>query len=281
VRQGAAPQADPPKVERDRAFTRFFAVFAAVNVCAALALAWPRPVAPVQLPPLQLDRAAVERVLARDRELAARASHSPRARELRALHAEEGEAELSGAAGVAKSPARRRRLAAYAAQLVAQEGLQSLEALRAEATQEAMAELAVPGRTSPMLGKFPSLLARYGVLGPDGALRVPAFAVRAAYKVRWNLIHERPLTEAFAPIEVQAYQGLLALHAGALQPERRAAAAQAFYQASGVHGGEAYAIWLFQGGAHGPARALMDRVYAESGALRHRNMALYMQLQRP
>lgn len=281
MRADAAPEASQAKAERDRAFTRFFAVFAAANVCAVLALAWPRPLLPAQLPPLQLERAAVEQALARDRDLAGRASQSARARELRALHVEEGEAELLGSAGVPKSPVRRRRLAAYAAQLAAQEGAQSLEALRAEATQQAMAELAQPGRESPLLGKFPSLLARYGVLAPSGALRVPAFAVRVAYKVRWNLIHERPLTEAFAPVEVQAYHGLLALHAGALEPERRADAAQAFYQASGKRGGEAYAIWLFQGGAHAPARALMERVYAESRELRHRNMALYMRLQEP
>jgi hypothetical protein len=125
------------------------------------------------------------------------------------------------------------------------------------------------------LGSFPSLLAQYGYADADGRVWAPALAIRTFYKARLNLLCQRPADAGLRAIELQAYEGWNALHAGPLQPERRASAAEAFRRAGGHHGREAAAIWSFQGGARERALALLREEYARTGALRLRNMGLF------
>jgi hypothetical protein len=272
----ADPSPSPRPPERDRAFTSFFTVLAVGIACAITLLAVPKAVAPVQLPPLRLDSAAVASVLETDRVLAAQAPTSARIQELESLFAAEGQAELKGSAGAEGTAQRRRRLALYSAQLASELGDKGFNALRARATERGMAALSGRDSGPSALGSFPELLERYGLRDAEGHWRAPPLAVRAAFKVRWNMIHERALTEGLTPVELHAYHGWMALHAGALSPQSRATAAAKFHETGGKRSGEAYAIWLFQGGEVEQATQLMERAYLQSGELRQRNMALYM-----
>jgi len=125
-----------------------------------------------------------------------------------------------------------------------------------------------------LLGDFPTLLARYGYADADGRVWAPALAIRTLYKARLNLICERPLDTDLTPIELQAYEGYNALHAGPMPPQRRAKAALAFQRAGGHHGTEAAAIWLYQGGGQERAVAMLREEYERTGLLRLKNLVL-------
>jgi hypothetical protein len=272
-----------PKPGRDTAFTGFFSLIATATACAIMALAVARPVEPVQLPPLVLDGEAVRQVLARDRALAREAPMSPQIEQMRAAYLEQGRAELRGQLGVRGLPERRRVMMLGAERVAKELGRSKLEALRAQAVERAMQLLESPSSASQEerdghLGSFTQVLQRYGLRDAPGRVEAPELCIRAAYKMRWNMLHELPLTQDLTRIERQAHEGWMALHAGALPPDKRAKAAAEFYAAGGKRSAEALAIWLYQGGELARARELMHRAYLQSGELRLRNMELYMVL---
>ncbi len=261
-----------------RAFSAVFALLATAVACSLLLIVAPRPVPPDRLPALRLSARLVADQLARDRALALRAPAGPEVARLLALYREEGRAELVPSSDLTRTQEHRAELRALARALFARlgpEGTRALMASTVEAALRALRSRAQDEEARGLLGDFPRLLVRYGYLEADGREVAPELSLRAFYKARFNLICERPLASDLSPIEIQAYQGWHALHAGGLAPERRARAARAFFEAGGAYGAEALAIWAYQGGSRAEARALLEREYARTGALRLRNMALY------
>jgi len=279
----------------ERAFTGAFALLVTALACSIVVLLAPRPVQPSQLPSLRLPRAAVEAELARDHELAKSARafvDDPEVQHVLSMYREEGLAELASEVDMASLAAKRQELSSGGDRLFTRLGVERTQALVAWTTEralEAWASGADSSEARGLLGGFPSLLARYGythapsvagggarVETPRGFGEAPLLSVRTLYKARFNLIFERALDHDLRPLELMAYEGFNALHASGMPAERRARAAQAFFRVGGHDGAEAAAIWMYQGGARGPALALLRSEYARTGALRLRNMALYV-----
>ncbi len=263
--------------QRDTAFTKFFTVVATFVGCAVVLLAVPRPALPNSLPALSLDAQLVREAEALDAAQAARAPENVQvSTELEALYLEDG---LDDVRGVASQNASRRRLMQ---QRAAQLSADDRDSLRAKTTTRALHCLATSRCAAPehdgLLGAFPALTLRYGLRDIEGQLLAPALSLRAAYKVRWNMVHARPNDEGLSRAERQAFFGFLALHARSLPLPERASAAQAFYNVGGQRSGEAYAVFLFQGGRPEEALTVMQRALSQRDELRLRNMTLGMQL---
>lgn len=264
---------------RDKAFTSIFTLIATAIACSIVLVAAPRAVEPERLPALRLPDADVRAQRARDAQLAARA---PRAADdvarFLALYAAAGRGEVDLRIKLEDLTKIREKLAASAGEVFERVGEEGRLALIASLTERALTSLR-SGEDSDdargLLGAFPRVLARSGYADARGRLLAPELAVRALYKTRLNLVCGRPLERDLSPIEREAYEGWNALEAGGLAPERRALAARAFAEAGGIHGTEARAIWLFQGGARRAAGELLRREYERTGALRLRNMALF------
>lgn len=263
---------------RDLTFTAAFSLIAVLTACAVVLIALPRAVEPVHLPPLVLDAEMVRAALARDAELAEKVPQDKRVDELYELYLAEGRAELEGTKGALKTAARRTRLGQLSRAVFASIGADGVLALRARATERfmraLMGELPDAHEARGLVGDFPNILRRYGLLAADLTVFAPELCVRAMYKARWNMIHELSLHEHFEPSDILAYEGWNALHAGLLAPARRLEAARLFHAAGGRHGAEAYATWLYQSGAPEQARALLEEAYARTGQLRLRNKLL-------
>jgi hypothetical protein len=283
----------------ERAFTGAFAMLVVTLACSIVVVLAPRPVQPSQLPSLRLPRDRVQSELLRDRELRARARsfvREPDVVRVLSLYGDEGRAELANNLDMALLANNRQELSSSGDRLFTRLGVERTRALMAWLTERALSALAKGAddqEARGLLGGFPSLLVRLGyVHGPEAAhpkpavqtvhaaprvlVDAPELAVRTLYKARFNLIFERALDRDLTPTEQMAYEGFNALHASGMEPERRARAAQAFFRVGGHDGAEVAAIWMFQGGAHEPALSLLRSEYARTGALRLRNMALYV-----
>lgn len=279
----------------ERAFTGAFALLVTALACSIVVVLAPRPVQPSQLPSLRLPRAAVEAELTRDHELAKRARafmQDTDVEHVLSMYRQEGLAELASEVDMASLANKRQELSSSGDRLFTRLGVDRTRALIAWTTERALlawASGADSDEARGLLGGFPSLLARYGYVyapvvasagghvdTPRGFGQAPMLAVRTLYKARFNLIFERALDRDLRPLELMAYEGFNALHASGMPAERRARAAQAFFRVGGHDGAEAAAIWMYQGGARGPALALLRSEYARTGALRLRNMALYV-----
>jgi len=266
-------QPGPP----ERAFTATFALIATAIACSIVVLVAPRPVMPSRLPALRLDPALVEAQLVRDREAAASARSDPETGEFLRAYAEEGMAEVDAHVAPAHLASLRTEVGQRATRLLARIGPEGTHALVAFLSGRAL-ELLRDAPTSlearGLLGSFPRLLAQYGYTDARGVLLAPALSVSAIYKARFNVLAGRAPATGLSAIELQAYEGWNALHAGGLVPERRAEAARTFRDAGGAHGAEALAIWLYHGGARELSLELLQRG-ADEGVLRMRNMALF------
>jgi hypothetical protein len=275
----SVPSHEPAR-PRDSSFTLAFSLIAFATACAVVLVCMPRRVEPARLPPLVLDTTAVERALRREAELAAAAPASPALSELYELFLAEGRAELAGVNGLLGTSQRRARIAELNKQALAPLSKEQRQGVRARDTERFIAALlgeqSDPELSSGLVGTFPDLLRRYGLLRPDGSFAAPEISVRAMYKARWNLIHERDPSADFEPIDIQAYDGWNALSATALKPQRRAVSAQRFLAAGGRHARECYAIWLYQGQAERDALALLEQAYANNASLRLRNEAFFI-----
>lgn len=276
ARMGQPAEAIPP---RDRAFTATFALIATAIACTIVLLYAPRPVEPRDLPALRLDPRSVAEALAADRQLAKRAPKSAEVERMVALYTREGLSELAPAIDQYKLANEREEFAIAARRAFSGLNDEAARSLLASLTERAMDALrgALPLRESQgLLGLFPQQLRRYGYIDASGERLAPELAIRALYKARINLFCERPRDAALLPVERQALHGFLALHASALPRSERALAAKAFYDAGGHASDEALAVWMYRGGARTQARALLQRAYQQSGALRLRNMALFL-----
>jgi hypothetical protein len=264
---------------RDRAFTATFALIATAVACTIVILYAPRPVEPRELPALRLDANAVAEALASDRELAKRAPRSSEVDRLLTLYQREGLSERAPGNDQYKLASQREEFAVAARQALLLLNDDGARALLASLTERAMAALGgeLPVHESQgLLGLFPEQLRRYGYIDTQGALIAPELAVRALYKARVNLFCGRARDASLRPVERHALHGFLALHASALPGSERALAAKAFYEAGGHASDEALAVWMYRGGIRAQARALFEAAYARSGALRLRNMALFL-----
>ena len=285
--------AEPAEKQREAAFRTTFLLLVVGLVCSIVVLVAPRPVQPSQLPALRLPGQALSAQRSLDRQQAIRGevlARDPDVAQLLKLYVQEGLAELEIQHDLAKLAEQRSALTSLSRRLFLRLGERDTRALISHTTDRALAGLFQAGvearprvrerrednETRGLLGSFPSLLARHGYVDREGRLLAPMLSIRALYKERFNKICERPLERDLSPIELMAYEGWNALHAGRVPAERRAQAAQEFFRVGGKHGAEAAAIWLFQGGAHAEALRLLRSESERTGELRLRNMALYI-----
>lgn len=252
-------------------------VVAAALVAATLAI--PQAVDPWELPALVLDRAAVSDAIRFDQSLAAEAPESAEAQTLRSLFLDHGRAEANR-----PYPAReydRRQAAIHRANqaLLANGGAPAFDALRARAVEDFIRIFydrpheTLSDEEVGILGGFPEIEARYGLVR-RGVVVAPELTVRALYKARWNAIHRQPFVDGFSNIELQAYWGWMALHGWGQPLDKREDALIAFRDAGGVGTEEAAALFDFLEGRPDRAAASLQKLYATTGELRLRNMAL-------
>jgi hypothetical protein len=156
------------------------------------------------------------------------------------------------------------------------DGVDAIRSLRAELLLQlpaALAGLEDEEQDAAMLGVFPRMLARYG-LTRDGVVVGPAFVVRVLYAARFNVILGLPPTSDFAPVELRAYWGWLALGSEDVNPVRRMDALQRYADAGGEHVLEARAALLLALGRGMDASHLYEEGYRRTGNMRLRNHAM-------
>jgi hypothetical protein len=249
-----------------------YALFALTNVCALVLFALPRALAPNEPPPLVLDRASVDAVLAADRAASARAPDTKAAQALDSAFLELGAAEDGGEAGEVLMR-RKQSLARIYARFVLDAGEPAALALRARSLERFEAALALrlsDAETKRVLGLFPEAAARYRALR-DGLPVAPHLVLRTLYKVRWNLAMGLAPDYALAATEHRAYYGWLALHADNLDPVARSAALAQYGRAGGTHVAEAKGVLAFLEHDYTLAVAALTEAQRETPSLRIRN----------
>lgn len=242
-------------------------------------LAIPQPVDPWEMPSLVLDRDASSDAINLDQALANDVPDSAEARTLRSLFLDHGRAEANPPYPVREYDDRQAAIYHATRALIAKHGPLGFDATRAYAVQELVRVL--DGGMHPpedeyeagVLGGFPEILRRYGLIY-RGVLVAPELSVRALYKARWNSIHRRDFVEGMLPIELQAYWGWLALHGWGKPLSEREDALVAFGNAGGFGAQEAAALMDLLAGRPDRASKSLKRLYAVSGELRLRNLAL-------
>ncbi len=260
--------------------TSLVIAFFTLVVCGALTLlALPRSVPPEHLPGLSPDFRSASALIAYDRALAAHAPKSEEAQRLRKLYEEQGLAE----AGLLEVPnvrevaaLRRSKIKDAVTAFTNKHGKPALRALQARALSRLKAALRRPRSeraTQALLGSFPEMLERYGLLN-EGTYLAPYAVIRALFKARWNFIHGLPALESFNVNERRLYYGWLVLHAPNTSWERKLEAAQAYQQAGGARSNEILGVLFFQHGQYERAFAAFSKAYQQTSALRLRNHAL-------
>lgn len=240
-----------------------------------LAWAWSRPSAapPLEMPALLLDPRLVQAELARDEEATAAA---PADEERRRMYHEVNVAEHEGHDPPARASARRQALRASLAALIAEQGEEAVDRVRARdlsLLEPALRGELAEGDRIAELGGFVSMMERYGMV--RGGRRVaPAFVVRTAFAARWNAMHERELTDGFSEIERRAYWGWLATHGESAPVERRLLALDEYAEAGGTRAAEMRAVVAYDEGRLDDACAAFQEAYEASPTFRLRNHAL-------
>lgn len=249
-----------------------YALFVLTNACALALFALPRALAPLQAPPLVMDRASVDAVLAADRAAAARAPDTPDSRSLDSAFLEFGAAEDSGEPS-ALLLRRKQSLARVYARFVNDAGEAAALALRARSLERFEAALALrlpQAETRQVLGIYPEAATAYRALR-DGLPVAPHLVLRTFYKVRWNLAMGRAPDYALAAAEHRAYYGWLALHSDNLDPVARSAALAQYGRAGGEHVAEAKGVLAFLEHDYKLAVTALTEAQRESPSLRIRN----------
>jgi len=269
---------ETPTKARERAFVALFALFATLTLCSVVVLSTPRALVPQDLPPLVLDRSQVARAIAADVALAAKAPGGIDVDELAARYLDEGRAELSGPTEQRLVELRQQEWRQLVQRVFARIGPAGVRAMRAQTLVQFMqvwhGETVDEADKQGLFGSLPEMLRTYGFTADDGTLLAPELCLRSNFKARWNLIHGLPVTDGFSPIERQAFEGWIALHASKAPAERRLQAAQAFYDAGGHRGAQALATWLYRIDRLPEARTLMQREQVARGELFTRNYVL-------
>lgn len=236
-----------------------------------LTWAWsrPTPVAPREMPPLVLEPQALEAQRERDRRAAEGAvDDDERAR----LYHEANVAQHEGG----EPPGRARARSEALRQLASELGEEALAGVRARDLARAEQALwgALPaGERIAELGGFGETLQRYGLVH-DGRQVGPRAVIRVLFKARWNTMHARPLTEAFSPIELQAYWGWLAIRGDAAPLERRLDGASHYARAGGRDAAEIRGVLLYREGHLDDARTAFEQAHGENPSFRLQNHIL-------
>lgn len=271
------------KPARDPLFSAVFALLATAIGCAFFLLARPHAVAPAALPPLVLDAAAVDACLAADRKDAAQAPTGPGLKAMYEGFLAEGLVERGGTTDLDDARHRQHLFGTLAAIELERAGPDAAKKLRAHAVEQfaraRAGAIADAKERDGLIGTFDKQLERYGLTDAHGELLAPLLSMRTMYKARWNLIHALNRTAGLTPIEIQAFEGWIALHGLSTPPERRAQSARAFREAGGHRGDLILAIWLYQGGAFDAAARLLNKE-SERGELFVRNYQLALETAR-
>jgi tetratricopeptide (TPR) repeat protein len=246
----------------------------ALTFACLLALCFvPRALAPVDLPPLVLDRALVAQVIAEDAKQAKSASQTPEAKALTEQFLKLGDIENHTLENAPSAGQQRESLARLYAKLAHDVGEPSALALRAEAVERLEAALRLQlsdKETDRVLGMFPEALARHRAT-QDGFEVAPHFVLRTLYKTRWNIAMGLAPDYKLERIERQAFHGWIALHATNLGPEPRLMALRN-YAAAGGHGiAEARGVLAFLSHDYEGALEAFEQAEKASPSLRIRN----------
>jgi hypothetical protein len=244
--------------------------------CAALLLAQPREVEPVELPSLSLPAGAVQAVMRADIEAARTAPHGATIDAYEALLEEQGQSEVRGTEAADSYIARRRELTNRYKSVQGAVGEKVALRLREKALQrfEDALEMRLPlSRAKVILGAMTSVLAAEGA-SRDGYLVAPRFVVRTLYKARWNILAGLPADADFAPIERRAFYGWQALQSEHLTLQKRVEALHTYGLAGGDHVEEALGVLLFRLGDYKQSASALQVAYEREGSLRLRNYLL-------
>jgi hypothetical protein len=255
------------------------AVFIALAGGAATLFSAPRPVVPRELPGLRLGAREIAEVAEADARLAAGAPDDELAQRLEDALAEHNLAEAGAPEPREAAQARGERLRDAARAVAREHGLHGLLALRARAVlaMERARGAARGAALDRVVGRFPSLLERYGVTS-GGRLRGPLFVVRTLFKARFSTLCGREPTEAFARVELRAYHGWLAIGARSAPPAARVEAARRYLDAGGTDGDELLGALAWELGEPTVADERFGAAFARTGSLRLRNHALAARL---
>ena len=242
-------------------------------------LAIPQPVDPWEMPSLVLSRAAVSDAVRLDETLAKEVPDADEARTLRSLFLDHGRSEANPPYEMNEYDQRQAAIHLATEALVEKHGTAAFEAMRAAAVEDFVAVFGDGADEErddyevSVLGGVREILKQYGAVY-QGVVVAPPLTLRVFYKARWNSVHRRPFVEGFSQIELQAYWGWLALHGWGKPLPKREDALVAFRQAGGSGSQEAAA--LFDVLADRPDRASksLEKLYADRGELRLRNLAL-------
>lgn len=192
--------------------TLVLALYIVVVSCTLTLLALPRAVPPVHLPALGVHSLDTSRLLRRDRAVGAKTPPSDEARALVSLYESQGLAEAGAlkVEDIREAGARRRAETKQAVEaLLRKHGQGGLVALQARALSRLKAALDGRGtqqERQAVLGSFPRMLERYGLVQNSKAL-APYPIIRTLFKARWNFIHGLPAVETFSREEQQLYFG--------------------------------------------------------------------------
>jgi hypothetical protein len=236
-------------------------------------LALPRAVEPRELPGLVLDPAQIARVQADDARRARTAPASATVDTLTELVAAQGLAEVGTGETPDAAQERFTKLANAALAVERAHGEAGVLALRGKAVLDFERVLATRARGDArdrVLGSFPRTVERYDVTRA-GRLRAPRFVLRTLYKARWNAVCQLAATWRFAPVELRAFHGWLALGAESAAPAQRIAALDAYAAAGGVRSREARAGLAWLAGDLRLAEELYGEALTRTGSLRFRN----------
>jgi hypothetical protein len=265
---------------RERGFLVTCVVLLVALGCSIVVIAAPRPVEPSRLPSLRVPLAEGRRAFA-DPELDPRQPlpQAPWLERWYELYSEAGLNEREKRVDIAMVAEQHAELVSITRAEFPKLGDKGVRALMDALTARALD--ALPRREPPseaygLLGAFPSLLQQYGYIDSAGAPIAPPRVIHQLYRQRFNLICERPLESNLGRFDRALAEGWIALHGQNLPPERRVQAAQTFAQLGGIDAREGLAVWLAQGELKDEALTLLQREYERTGALRLRNMVLFL-----
>jgi hypothetical protein len=265
----------------ERGFLTTCGVLLVALACSIVVIAAPRPVQPSRLPALRVPLAEGSRAFG-DSALDPR-TPLPKAAwfaKWYELYSEAGLNEREKAVDLRMVDAQKKELAKLTREHFAALGRQGARALMDAVTARALDALPrshPPSEAYGLLGGFPELLLKYGYSTDTRNPIAPPRAIEVLYRQRFNLICERPIDSDIDDYDRLLAEGWIALHGQLLPPERRVQAAQAFAKLGGIDAREALAVWLHQGELNAEAMALLQHEYKRTGALRLRNMLLFLQ----
>lgn len=236
-------------------------------------LALPRAIAPRELPGLVLSPAQVARVVDADERAARTAPRDEGARRLQELIEAQALAEVGSGETPDEARARLTRLANAVVAVERAHGQSAVVALRAKSVADFERVLRTRARGEErdrVFGSFPRAVERYDVT-KRGRLHAPRFVLRTLWKARWNSVCQLAPTWRFAPVELRAFHGWLALGAESAALMDRAAALSAYAAAGGVRANEARAGLAWRAGDGARAEELYGEVLTQTRSLRIRN----------